>query len=156
VEHEALATLLAAQAGVRVPQVITAALDSEGDALFVARRPPGAPLEQANPDEVSARALEDLWEQVGRLHAAGVSHGRLNASNVLLSAAGPMLLDLSAATLGAPRSALDIDLAELLVACTVLLGPERALGHAVAGGHRDAVARALPYLQPAALTPHLR
>jgi uncharacterized membrane protein YbhN (UPF0104 family) len=67
-----------------------------------------------------------------------------------------MLVDLSAATLGAPETALDIDLAELLVACTVLVGPERALGKALDAGYRSAVGRVLPYLQRAALTPHLR
>ena len=63
---------------------------------------------------------------------------------------------MSAATLGAPQSALDLDVAELLVACAVLVGPERALSKAVEAGWRDAVARVLPYLQRAALTPHLR
>ena len=37
VEHEALATLMAAQAGVRVPEVVTAALGPDGDALVVTR-----------------------------------------------------------------------------------------------------------------------
>ena len=90
------------------------------------------------------------------LHAAGISHGRLNASNVLVLDDGPMLIDLSAATLGAPQSALDIDVAELLVSCTILVGPERALNTAVDAGWRGAIGRALPYLQRAALTPHLR
>jgi uncharacterized membrane protein YbhN (UPF0104 family) len=67
-----------------------------------------------------------------------------------------MLVDFSAATLGAPQSTLDIDDAELLVACTVLVGPERALGKAVEAGWGEAMGRVLPYLQPAALTPHLR
>ena len=67
-----------------------------------------------------------------------------------------MLVDFSAATLGAPQSALDIDLAELLVACTVLVGPDRALAVAVDAGWGDAIGRLLPYLQRAALTPHLR
>jgi uncharacterized membrane protein YbhN (UPF0104 family) len=67
-----------------------------------------------------------------------------------------MLIDLSAATLGAPQSSLDMDVAELLVACTILVGPERALGLAVKAGWSDVVGRVLPYLQPAALTPHLR
>ena len=44
-----------------------------------------------------------------------------------------MLVDFSAATLGAPQSALDIDVAELLVACSVLVGPERTLAQ---GGRR--------------------
>ena len=119
-------------------------------------QPDVEPLELATAEQVSDETLADLWRQVARLHAAGISHGRLNASNVLVVDDGPMLVDLSAATLGAPQSALDIDVAELLVACTVLVGPERALRKAVEAGWGDAVARALPYLQRAALTPHLR
>jgi uncharacterized membrane protein YbhN (UPF0104 family)/tRNA A-37 threonylcarbamoyl transferase component Bud32 len=156
VEHEALATTMAAQAGVRVPEVVLAALGSEDDALLVTRQPDVEPLETQSPDEVTDETLEDLGRQVARLHDAGISHGRLNLSNVRLTEDGPMLVDLSAATLGAPQSALDIDVAELLVACTVLVGPERALGMAVEAGWTDSIARALPYLQRAALTPHLR
>jgi uncharacterized membrane protein YbhN (UPF0104 family)/tRNA A-37 threonylcarbamoyl transferase component Bud32 len=156
VEHEALATLMAAQAGVRVPEVVTAALGPYGDALVATCRPDIDPLERASPDEVSDETLRDLCEQVARLHAAGISHGRLNASNVLILAEGPMLIDLSAATLGAPQSALDIDVAELLVACCVLVGPERTLAKAIEAGFGDVLGRALPYLQRAALTPHLR
>jgi uncharacterized membrane protein YbhN (UPF0104 family)/tRNA A-37 threonylcarbamoyl transferase component Bud32 len=156
VEHEALATLMAAQAGVRVPKVVIAALGPDGDAFIVTRQPNVEPLENSSPDEVSDATLERLWEQAAKLHAAGISHGRLNASNVLVLSEGPMLVDLSAATLGAPESALDIDVAELIVASTVLVGPERALQKAIDAGWSDAVGRVLPYLQRAALTPHLR
>ena len=156
VEHEALATTMAAQAGVRVPEVVLAALGFDGDAILVTRQPDIEPLETQSPDEVTDETLEDLGRQVARLHDAGISHGRLNLSNVRLTEDGPMLVDLSAATLGAPQSSLDIDVAELLVACTVLVGPERALGTAVEGGWTDSLARVLPYLQRAALTPHLR
>ena len=48
VEHEALATLLAAQAGVRVPEVVTAASGPDGDALVVTREPDADPLEVAD------------------------------------------------------------------------------------------------------------
>jgi uncharacterized membrane protein YbhN (UPF0104 family)/tRNA A-37 threonylcarbamoyl transferase component Bud32 len=156
VEHEALATLMAAQAGVRVPEVVMAALGPSGDAIIVTRQPDLEPLELCRADEVSDGTLEDLWQQVARLQAAGISHGRLNASNVIVVDDGPMLVDLSAATLGAPQSALDMDVAELLVACAVLVGPERSLSRAVEAGWSDAIARVLQYLQRAALTPHLR
>ncbi len=156
VEHEALATLMAAQAGARVPDVVTAALGPDGDALIVTSQPDVEPLERSSPDQATDETLEDLWQQVGRLHDAGISHGRLNLSNVLVLDDGPTLVDFSAATLGAPQSALDIDVAELLVACTVLIGPDRALSNTVETGWGEAVARALPYLQRAALTPHLR
>jgi uncharacterized membrane protein YbhN (UPF0104 family)/tRNA A-37 threonylcarbamoyl transferase component Bud32 len=156
VQHEALATLMATQAGIRAPSVVTAALGPNGDALIATRQPDIPPLEDLPPEQVSDDLLDALLEQVARLHAAHISHGRLNLSNVLLVDGAPMLVDFSAATIGAPQSALDIDDAELLVACTVLVGPDRALGKAVEAGWGDALSRVLPYLQPAALTPHLR
>ncbi len=156
VEHEALATILAAQAGVRVPEVVTAALAPEGDAVVVTVQPDAHVLEDLRADELSDETLRALWREVARLHAAGISHGRLNGSNIALVDGSPLVVDLSAATLGAPRSALDIDVAELLVACTVLVGHERALAAAIAGIGTDAVSGAAPYLQRAALTPHVR
>src|SRR5262249_52809200 len=53
VEHEALATMLAAQAGVRTPTVVTAALGPSGDALVVTRQPEIEPLETSTPEQVS-------------------------------------------------------------------------------------------------------
>jgi uncharacterized membrane protein YbhN (UPF0104 family)/tRNA A-37 threonylcarbamoyl transferase component Bud32 len=156
VEHEALTTLMAAQAGVRVPAVVTAGLSADGDAVLVTRQADLTPLELAGPDAVSDELLEELCREVARLHDAGISHGRLNVSNVIVVDGEPVLVDLSAATLGAPQSALDIDVAELLVSCCVLVGPERALRKAVDAGWSDTIARVLPYLQRAALTPHLR
>ena len=105
---------------------------------------------------MSDELLLELCRQVGRLHDGGISHGRLNLGNVLVVDGEPLLVDLSAASLGAPQSTLDIDVAELLVSCCVLVGPERALRIAVDAGWSDSIARALPYLQRAALTPHLR
>jgi glycosyltransferase 2 family protein len=156
VEHEALATLMAAQAGVRTPEVVAAALGPTGDAVVVTRQPDLEPLETLPSDRVSDELLEQLWREVALVQAADISHNRLNAGNVLVVDGAPMLVDWSAATLGAPQSALDIDVAELLVACTVLVGHERALQKAIEAGWGDAIGRSLPYLQRAALTPHLR
>jgi uncharacterized membrane protein YbhN (UPF0104 family)/tRNA A-37 threonylcarbamoyl transferase component Bud32 len=156
VEHEALATLMAAEAGVRVPGVVAVGLGPDHDAVIVTRQPDTEPLERSDPDEVTDGMLVELWREAARLQQAGISHGRLNASNVFVVDDGPMLADFSAATLAAPRSSLDIDVAELLVACAILAGAERTLKSAVDAGWSDAIARALPYLQPAALTPHLR
>jgi uncharacterized membrane protein YbhN (UPF0104 family)/tRNA A-37 threonylcarbamoyl transferase component Bud32 len=156
VEHEALATLAAAKAGVRVPDVVTVGLGPDGDAVLVTKEPDIEPLECVPPESVSDETLEEIMREVARLHGAGISHGRLNASNILVVGGEPMLIDLSAATLGAPESTLDIDIAELVVACAVLVGPERTLSKAIAAGWGDAIERVLPYLQRAALTPHLR
>ena len=95
---------------------------------IVTRQPDAEPLENVAAEQVERRPCSrSLWRAGRRLHAAGISHGRLNPSNVLVVDGRPMLVDFSAATLGAPQSALDIDVAELLVACTVLVGPDRAL-----------------------------
>jgi glycosyltransferase 2 family protein len=156
VEHEALVTLLAAKAGVRVPEVVAVGLGPEDDAVIVTREPDVEPLERSSPERVSDETLEELWRQVARLHAAGIAHGRLNTSNVLAGDDGPMLVNFSAAMLSATETSLDLDVAELLVASAVLVGPDRAVPRAVAAGWSDALARVLPYLQRAALTPHLR
>jgi len=156
VEHEALATVMAAQAGVRVPEVVLAALGPDGHAGIVTRRVEVESLEAWPADAVSDELLVRLWQEVARLHGAGIAHGRLNADHVVVDDGHPVLVGFAAATLGAPRPAIDIDVAELLVACTVSVGPSRALQAAVAGVGTDAVKGALPFLQRAALTPHLR
>jgi glycosyltransferase 2 family protein len=156
VEHEALATLMAAQAGVPVPGVVLVALDSDGYAGIVTRRAETRPLEEMPASSVSDGLLVALWQAVATLHRAGISHGRLNASQVIVEDGRVLLVGFASATLGAPRSSIDIDVAELLVACTVCVGPRRALRAAAEGAGVDAVRGALPYLQRAALTPHLR
>jgi uncharacterized membrane protein YbhN (UPF0104 family)/tRNA A-37 threonylcarbamoyl transferase component Bud32 len=156
VEHEAVATLLAERSGVRVPEVVTVGVGPDDDAIVVTRQPDAAPLESWADADVSDDLLRDLWQQVSRLHDAGISHGRLNASNILVTDGGPMIVDFSAATIGAPQPMLDIDVAELLVASTVLVGAERALVSVVGADWKDSIAPVLPYLQRAALTPHLR
>jgi uncharacterized membrane protein YbhN (UPF0104 family)/tRNA A-37 threonylcarbamoyl transferase component Bud32 len=156
VEHEALATLLAAQDGVRVPAVVTATLGSQNDAIILTRQPDVEPVELAAPDAVTDPLLRAIWNEAAQLRRAGMSHGRLNLRNVAVVEGKPVILDLSVATLGAPPSALAIDVAELLVACTVMVGPDRALKAALAEVGADAVKGSIPYLERAALTPHVR
>jgi len=156
VEHEALATMVAAQSGVRAPDLVTAALGPRGDAVVVTTQPDIQPVECLSAEQITDEVLVALWRQVATLHAAGISHGRLNAGRVLLVESGPMLVGFSAATLGAPQSSIDIDVAELLVSCTVLVGPDRALRTAIDGAGADAVIGSLPFLQRAALTPQTR
>ena len=156
VEHEALATFMAAQAGVRVPEVVIAALGPDGDALVVTRQPASSRSRASSADQVSDATLEELCQQVARLHEAGISHGRLNLEQRprgrrRTDAGRPGGRDARRAAVRARRRR-----------CR---GPRRvhrarrprarARG-AVDAGWGDAVARVLPYLQRAALTPHLR
>ena len=145
---------MAAHAGVRVPEVVIAARGQGGYAGVVTRQADVDPLEGDRLDQIGDGTLVELWRQVATLRAAGISHGRLNASRVILDQAGqPVIVGFAAATLGAPQPALDIDVAGLLVSTTVLVGPNRALSAAVCGAGVDAVQGSLPYLQRAALRP---
>ena len=51
---------MAAQAGVRVPEVVLAALGDDDDALLVTRQPDVEPVENLSPDEVSDETLAAL------------------------------------------------------------------------------------------------
>ena len=64
VEHEALATVLAAQAGVRVPEVVLAALGSDGHAGIVTRRVEVEPLEAMPSTAISDDLPAMLWRDV--------------------------------------------------------------------------------------------
>ena len=75
------------------------------------------------------------------MRQASRTAGSTRATSVITEE-GPMLVDFSAATRRCAAAMLDIDVAELLVACTVLVGPERALARALRrrlGGTRSRV-----------------
>jgi uncharacterized membrane protein YbhN (UPF0104 family) len=155
IEHESLITLLAERAGVAVPVVRVAGLASSGDAILVTEQPAAPTAEDATgglPDGFVA----DLWGQAATLRTARLAHGALNLSNVLVTGDGPMVVGFQRGRLAAPGPALDIDLAELLVATSLASSPDRALAAALDAVGTTGVVTALPYLQRAALTPHLR
>jgi hypothetical protein len=77
VEHEALATLMAARAAVRVPEVVIAALGPEGNALIVTREPDVEPLESRSADNLRRPAVK---------HVEGASHARRRDDRVPTSA----------------------------------------------------------------------
>ena len=92
---------MAAQAGVRVPEVVTVGLGPEDDACR------HAPARTSRRSSCQRRRGERRGPRrpvaAGRTTTcSGSSTRRLNASNVLVTHDGAMLVDLSAATLGAP------------------------------------------------------
>jgi undecaprenyl-diphosphatase len=156
---EAFAMLLAERAGVPVPDVIVAGKAGPGAALLVTRLPAAdAPLATVDPAIVTDDMLARLWSHVGRLHAAHVAHGRLNAHHVMVGSHGEVALvdfdHASGATTTTHRRAADV--AELLASTSQIVGNERAVAAALAGGSRDELLAALPLLQPAGLSREIR
>ena len=162
VEHEAFVDLLAARAGVCVPEVLAAATAGPDAALLVERRPAGRGYDGLADDEVDDDVLDAVWAEVARLHRACIAHGSLSADHVLLrdgdltatGAAGPAaaITDFGRASTSAPADRLEADVAEVLAWTSLLSDEERAARAAIRAVGTDAVEAALPRLQAVALT----
>ena len=153
VEHEALITVLAERAGVPVQRVVAAA-ETEGDAVLVLGAVPGPLTEAAVADEATLRAT---WAAVGRLHGAGLAHGRLTLDHVGLAPNGGVALtDFADGRIAAASAERARDVATLLTAQAVRVGADAPTDAAIGHLGPAALAAALPYLQRAALPRPLR
>jgi glycosyltransferase 2 family protein len=151
-EHEAYLSLLASRAGVRTPEVLTATPAADGQVLLVQQYVAGRTLDRLDAAQADDRLLAAVWAEVGRLRAAGIAHRDLRRANLLVDAGGqPWLLDFGFAEAAASARRLAGDVAELLASLACLVGPDRAVRGATRALGAEAVAQALPLLQPAAL-----
>ena len=152
VEQQALAGVMAERAGVTVPGVDR--LIRAGDtALLVMEWVDGTPLEQLPAGQISDDLLVRLWTDADRLHKAGIAHRSLRAANVLAGQGGqPTIVDFSFSELSATRRQMDLDVAELLASLAALTGEDRAVSTGVKVLGAEAVAAAVPLLQPLALS----
>ena len=156
IEHDAFAMLLAARAGVRVPNMIVAGSAGPDTAIGAVR-----PLDGTRLDTLDAAAVDDatliaVWQQVGLLHGARVAHGALSAARVVVTPDGPGITRFEAAATAASDYQRSADVAELLASTSLLVGNDRAVAAAMLGIGSDAVVSALPLLQPGALSIELR
>jgi len=127
VEHEASMALLAARAGVRVPEVLGVRSFDNGAGLLVQQRVRGQELAALDGGQVGDELLTELWRQVGLLHKAGFAHGELVPANCMVDGDGqPWLVDFDQARAASGSAEQERDRAELLGALSALVGPERA------------------------------
>jgi uncharacterized membrane protein YbhN (UPF0104 family) len=155
VEHEGFMTMLAARVGARVPEVVTAGLADNGDAL-IAVRPNGRSLVDVGPT-LDAGQVRSLWGELGHLHAGGIVHHRIDLDRVVTrqdSSAG--FNDLSSASVQATPLDIMIDRAQLFALTMVTAGRDVAIDQARAALDRDELVAMLPYLQEAATPPLVR
>ncbi len=153
VEHEAFLTLLAERRAVNTYLVIAAGTNVIGDAVLVVERRGHLLLDADLPSD---QQLAAMWEALADLHAAGLTHGAIDAGRVFIDGDAIGFVDLSSGgVLSDPTTPL-IDRAQMLVTMAALVGTERALAVAVEQLGRDGLADVTSYVQPAALTPTLR
>jgi undecaprenyl-diphosphatase len=156
VQHQAYTMLLAERAGARVPEMVAAGKAGPGAALLVARPPAGPLLSDADGGSLTDDFLRSLWRQVSELRAAGIAHGHLNASSVVVAADGPAIVDFDTAAAPASTQRIAADVAELLASTAGIVGEERAVDAAVQGLGKASIAAAVPVMQPAVLTRETR
>jgi glycosyltransferase 2 family protein len=149
-EHEVAMTLLARQAGCRVPAVL--GLHHNGDRTWVVEEYAGATTldHLADLDDDLLRAT---WAQVATLHAGGIVHRDLVAANVVVDEArNPWLVDLAHADTSERDRPRHNDVAELLASTALLVGSERAIRTATDVLGQEPVRAAAAELRPLTLT----
>jgi glycosyltransferase 2 family protein len=154
VEHEALAYLLAANATVRVPDVIWSGRLSEGESVLVRTWAGGADLTATNVSDLAP--LRSAWCLLDRLHRGGIAHGAAVMRHFVATAPGVTVIGMARARFHASSEDLQHDIAELLASSAAVVGASRAVCAASDALGVAALLDALPVLQPLALSPETR
>ncbi|WP_354641301.1 lysylphosphatidylglycerol synthase transmembrane domain-containing protein [Kitasatospora camelliae] len=151
-EHLALLAYAAAAAGVRTRR--PAAVTEVGpEAMLVAYPHLAArPLGELADEELTDPLLVDAWRQLRLLQGRRIAHRGLGPESVLVDDAGQVhLAEPADGEIAAGDLLLRLDVAGLLTAVALRVGPERAVAAAMAVLGPAAVGAALPLLQPIAL-----
>lgn len=156
-EHEAYVTLMAERAGVRVAHFRGSAR-FEGSSVLVSDLIGDATgLDVLRDTTNVATMLIDAWQQIALLHQARIAHRDLRLANVIVGVDGLVrLIDLGFAEVTASNRRLAMDVAEFLTATALQFDIDVAVDAAVAGIGLDALASALPFIQPLALSASIR
>ena len=155
VEHEALVTIVADRAGVRVPQLAAVGSPTSEIAL-ISFRGTGTALPEIDPEEITDDLLIETWNQVRLMQEGSLSNGTLDTSAVQVGPEGPIITDFALGALSADESDQATDIIELLFSLAVLVGEERAIHTALQGLGHDRLVGVLPYLQVPAVSPTTR
>ena len=154
VEHEALALVVAARAGVPVPTLRWTARLAEGESVVARDWLSGQPLADAPADD--REALLAAWRALQSLHAAGLAHGNPDASAFVVEPGMASCVGLRSARLNPTADDKRHDIAELLASSATIVGPVAAVSAARETLGALALLNALPNLQPLALSPATR
>ncbi len=153
VEHEALAVLTVRDAGARSPAVLGVGTTRSGAAFVVEELVDGRRLSTLADEEFDDEMVRAVFTTVRSVHATRIAHHDLTLDNLLLDGSGLVwLVDYDEAELAASHRDRARDIAELLVALALVIGPERSVALGVERLGNDAVAASLPLLQPLALS----
>jgi undecaprenyl-diphosphatase len=153
VEHEALVSLQARDVGVQTPRLRAIAAVGTDSMLLAYDRIDGDTLETLSADAIDDALLHAVWEQLALLRAHRIAHRDLRRSNVVVDSSGrPWLVDFRFSEVAVPDLRLDADVAQMLAAVALCVGPARAVDSAIAVLGVDPVRSSLHLLQLNALS----
>ncbi|MDX2381084.1 MAG: lysylphosphatidylglycerol synthase transmembrane domain-containing protein [Acidimicrobiia bacterium] len=152
VEHEALAMGLFRSAGASAPRPLAIVETPDEAAVMAASFEGGRRMSRLPAVDVSGAMLDNLWTQVALLQRRRLAHRQLNASSIVALGDECTLIDLRYADYAPTDEVLGLDVAELLVSTSCIVGPERAVAHAIDALTAEQLARAAPLVQDAVLT----
>ncbi len=150
VEHEALVALKARDSGVRTPRVRNVATVGPDGMLLAYDAIEGTSIDSIT--EYDDDLLEQIWQQVAILRRERIAHRDLRRANIFRGTDGELwIIDFGFSELAASDQLLRADVAELLAATAIVVGPERAVRAAVGALGKEPVGDSLAMLQPLAL-----
>ncbi len=154
VEHVGYTLLLANRAGVHASTLVRTGVGGPSTALLITQAPPGCPLTELEPERITDDLLAAIWREVSSLHAAGISHGHLVPSRIIVDRNGAVgLEDFAAADATGEAHWRHRDDAAVLVGTAFLVGNDRTVAAAVKALDKDRISELLPLVQPAGLPP---
>jgi len=157
VEHQAYMLLSAERAGIRAPGVITTRSLDGGEGVLVRRWVEGTSLAEVLDRGIDDRLLDQLWEQLSRLHRSEIALGSPVLEDVVVDVEGKLwFLDLSSARMGAGDDDCRRDVAELCVLLSARVAPTRVARTVAARYPKEDLTRLLDHLQPLELSPPIR
>jgi glycosyltransferase 2 family protein len=153
VEHEALVALAATSFGVHTPTVVGFAAVEPNGFVLVYEGIAGRSLDRVDDAELTDDVLSAIWDQIALLRTHRIAHRDLRLANMFLDDAGAVwMIDFGFSELAASNLLLATDLAELLSATSLKVGPERAVAAARRSLDAEALSTAQERLRPFALS----
>ena len=153
VDQEALISYALRDAGIRTPKLV-AVRELNADAALLAYEGVHAiPLSQLPEEEFTDELLGKVWQVLKDLGRSQIAHRRLALDSIMVDEHGEVwLTELRNGEVAAADLQQLLDIAEVMTALALRVGPERTVrvGAQVLG--EDRIGAALPMLQPVVLT----
>lgn len=159
VERSSLMAYASASAGAPVPNLKLVRAIGEDACVLAYDWVDGLSLETLieSEQQVSDAALTSAWVGLQKLHTADIAHRGISADHMIATPNDDiMLVHITSGTVAMSDLQARIDIADMLITLALVSSPQRAIATGTAIMGETAVMRALPALQPFALTRHNR